>query len=144
MKFIVFILTVLICGSVLPVSAGNSVSADTPSSPGMADQSALDNKIPADSDMDAMIHLLKESGLDISYGDEGETIFSMVEKSLHQIIVSLSSGNVEGFMDIPLIREILDYFGLKAGDIVISPDDTSGRMEAIDMYERKYESKSGV
>lgn len=110
----------------------------------MADQSALDNKIPADSDMDAMIHLLKESGLDISYGDEGETIFSMVEKSLHQIIVSLSSGNVEGFMDIPLIREILDYFGLKAGDIVISPDDTSGRMEAIDMYERKYESKSGV
>lgn len=144
MKFIIRILIILLCASAVPVSALDSDPADIPSSPGMADQSALDNKTPADRDMDAMILLLQESGVDISYGDDGETIFSMVEKSLHQIIVSLSSGNMEGFMDIPLIRETLDYFGLSADDIVMSPNDANGRMQAIDMYERKYESKSGV
>ncbi len=143
MKFIVLILTILFCTSVLSVSAVESDPADASLSPDIADQSALDNKTPADRDMDAMIHLLEESGVDISYGEEGD-IFSMVDESLTRIITSLASGNVEGFMDIPLIRETLDYFGLSENEIVISPDETSARMQAIDMYERKYESKTGV
>lgn len=143
MKFIVLILTILFCTSVLSVSAVESDPADASLSPDIADQSALDNKTPADRDMDAMIHLLEESGVDISYGEEGD-IFSMVDESLTRIISSLASGNVEGFMDIPLIRETLDYFGLSENEIVISPDETSARMQAIDMYERKYESKTGV
>ena len=143
MKFIVLILTILFCTSVLSVSAVESDPADASLSPDIADQSALDNKTPADRDMDAMIHLLEESGVDISYGEEGD-IFSMVDESLTRIISSLASGNVEGFMDIPLIRETLDYFGLSANEIVISPDETSAGMQAIDMYERKYESKTGV
>ena len=143
MKFIVLILTILFCTSVLSVSAVESDPADASLSPDIADQSALDNKTPAYRDMDAMIHLLEESGVDISYGEEGD-IFSMVDESLTRIISSLASGNVEGFMDIPLIRETLDYFGLSENEIVISPDETSARMQAIDMYERKYESKTGV
>lgn len=143
MKFIVLILTILFCTSVLSVSAVESDPADASLSPNIADQSAVDNKTPADRDMDAMIHLLQESGVDISYGEEGD-IFSMVDESLTRIITSLASGNVEGFMDIPLIRETLDYFGLSENEIVISPDETSARMQAIDMYERKYESKTGV
>ena len=143
MKFIVLILTILFCTSVLSVSAVESDPADASLSPDIADQSALDNKTPADRDMDAMIHLLEESGVDISYGEEGD-IFSMVDESLTRIITSLASGNVEGFMDIPLIRETLDYFGLSENEIVISPDETSAGMQAIDMYERKYESKTGV
>ncbi len=143
MKFIVLILTILFCTSVLSVSAVESDPADASLSPDIADQSALDNKTPTDRDMDAMIHLLEESGVDISYGEEGD-IFSMVDESLTRIITSLASGNVEGFMDIPLIRETLDYFGLSENEIVISPDETSARMQAIDMYERKYESKTGV
>ena len=143
MKFIVLILTILFCTSVLSVSAVESDPADASLSPNIADQSAVDNKTPADRDMDAMIHLLEESGVDISYGEEGD-IFSMVDESLTRIITSLASGNVEGFMDIPLIRETLDYFGLSENEIVISPDETSARMQAIDMYERKYESKTGV
>lgn len=143
MKFIVLILTILFCTSVLSVSAVESDPADASLSPNIADQSAPDNKTPADRDMDAMIHLLQESGVDISYGEEGD-IFSMVDESLTRIITSLASGNVEGFMDIPLIRETLDYFGLSENEIVISPDETSARMQAIDMYERKYESKTGV
>ena len=143
MKFIVLILTILFCTSVLSVSAVESDPADASLSPDIADQSALDNKTPTDRDMDAMIHLLEESGVDISYGEEGD-IFSMVDESLTRIISSLASGNVEGFMDIPLIRETLDYFGLSENEIVISPDETSARMQAIDMYERKYESKTGV
>ncbi len=143
MKLIILILTILLSASVLSVSALDSDPADVSSSPNIANQSALENKTPADRDMDEMIHLLQESGVDISYGDEGD-IFSMVDESLTRIITSLASGNVEGFMDIPLIRETLDYFGLSADDIVISPYDTNGRMDAVDAYERKYESKTGV
>ena len=143
MKLIILILTILLCASVLPVSALDSDPADVSSSPNIANQSALENETLADRDMDAMIHLLQESGVDISYGDEGD-IFSMVDESLTRIITSLASGNVEGFMDIPLIRETLDYFGLSADDIVISPYDTNGRMDAVDAYERRYGSKTGV
>jgi len=143
MKIIILILTVLFCASVLPVSALDGDPADASSSPNIANQSALKNETLADRDMDAMIHLLQESGVDISYGDEGD-IFSMVDESLTRIITSLASGNVEGFMDIPLIRETLDYFGLSADDIVISPYDTNGRMDAVDAYERRYGSKTGV
>jgi len=125
MRFIILILTILFCASVLLVSA-------------------QENKTLADQDMDKIIHLLNESGLDISYGNDGETIFSMIDSSLTRIILSLSSGDLEGFMDIPLIRETLDYFGLCADEIVISPNESPGRMAAIEAYTRKYGSQTGV
>lgn len=90
-------------------------------------------------DMNTLIQFLDAIGFDISYGDNGGTIFSMVDESLTRIISSLSSGNVEGFMDIPLIKETLAYFDLSTEDIVMDPNMTPGRMEAIDSYNQRYE-----
>jgi len=89
-------------------------------------------------DMGILIGFLREFGVDISYGDDGGTIFSMVDASLTRIISSLASGNVEGFLEIPLIEETLSYVGLSAEDIVIRPNETPEGMEAVDSYRRTY------
>lgn len=94
----------------------------------------------AEQDMQMLVNLLGYLGIDISYGEDGGTIFSMVDASLTEIISSLSSGQVEGFMDIPLIRETLDYFGYSSEEIVMSPDSSSG-MEATLTYNQKYGNK---
>ncbi|HOJ96695.1 MAG TPA: hypothetical protein PK024_07680 [Methanospirillum sp.] len=142
MKCIILILITLFCVFVLPVSAIESKPTDTPF-PWKADQPALEDITPVNRDIISLISLLQEFGIDISYGEEGD-IFSMVDESLTRIIASLASGNVEGFMDIPLIRETLDYFGLSADEIVFSPNESPGRMEAIEAYTRKYGSRTGV
>lgn len=118
-----------------------SVSADDTQSPGidvhMREGVYLSNQTGAFGTMNSLIAFLENVGFDISYGEEGGTIFSMVDESLTRIISSLSSGNVEGFMDIPLIRETLTHFGLSADDIVIDPNDSPERMEAVDNFNRK-------
>jgi hypothetical protein len=63
----------------------------------------------------------------------------MVDISLTRIIDSLSSGDIEGFMDIPLIKETLAYFHINVDDIVLSPNETPKTMEAIDNYAKRYE-----
>ena len=88
--------------------------------------------------MNGLITLLQEMGLDISYGEDGGTVFSMVDQSLARIITDLSSGNAEGFMDIPLIQETLKYLGISPADIIINPDDVNGHMDAIERYNQKY------
>lgn len=78
--------------------------------------------------------LLQTLGLDISYGDEGKTLFSMIDYSLSKIIRDLSSGNASGVKDNPLINETFQYFGINESDIIINPEDVSGEMEATRSY----------
>lgn len=78
--------------------------------------------------------LLQTLGLDISYGDEGETLFSMIDYSLNKIIRDLSSGNASGMQDNPLINETFQYFSINESDIIIRPEDVSGDMEATRKY----------
>jgi len=49
-----------------------------------------------------LLSFLQTIGLDISYGHEGETVFSMIDYSLSKIIRDLSSGNASGIRDNPL------------------------------------------
>lgn len=88
-----------------------------------------------------LLTLLQDLGVDISYGDEGDTIFAMVDRSLTQIIEDLSSGQIEGFTQIPLINETLRFAGIEPAEIVISPDETPGRMAAVDAYASRYPSE---
>ncbi|MFH0967969.1 MAG: hypothetical protein V1862_09840 [Methanobacteriota archaeon] len=97
--------------------------------------------------MNSLITLLQEMGLDISYGQDGGTVFSMVDQSLTRIITDLSSGNTNGFMDIPLINETLNYLGISPDDIIVRPEDVSPSMAAIDRYNERYstvQNNSGV
>ena len=88
--------------------------------------------------MNGLINLLQDIGLDISYGDGNGTVFSMVDQSLTRIISDLSSGNTDGFMDIPLIKEILKYLGINPDSFIVHPEDVTSSMEAIDRYNQKY------
>lgn len=107
-----------------------------------ADESLQTHTLTGESgeNIDLLVSLLKQMGIDLSYGDEGDTIFSMVDTSLTRIISSLSSGNTEGFMEIPLIHETLASFGLTADDVVIDPSHSSGEMEATQSYQQNYET----
>lgn len=85
---------------------------------------------------------LKDVGIDLSYGEDGGTIFSMVDESLTRIITDLSSGNSEGFTNIPLINETLAYLHINPGDIVVDPEKAQGTMPALKSYESRYVNKS--
>lgn len=90
-----------------------------------ADNNLVSNTTLSDYESDEisiLLSLLQKIGFDFSYGNDGETIFSMVDKSLTQIISSLASGNVEGFMDIPIIKETLAFANMTVEDVVIDPD----------------------
>lgn len=91
--------------------------------------------------MNSLISLLKDMGVDISYGEDGGTIFSMVDQSLTRIITDLSSGNTEGFTGIPLIWETLTYLGISPDDIIVQPEDVPSSMAAIDRYNQRYSGK---
>ena len=82
----------------------------------------------------SLLSFLHNIGLDISYGDEGETVFSMIDYSLLKIIRDLSSGNASGIQDNPLINETFQYFDINESDIIIKPEDVSGDMEATRRY----------
>jgi len=98
----------------------------------------------SDDTINSLVNILQILGIDVSYGEDGETIFSMVKQSLHSIITSLSSGNTEGFLDIPLIQETLSYFGISPGDVVVNPENLTGEIEAVSYYNRKSEGADGV
>lgn len=84
-----------------------------------------------------IINILKKGGVDISYGEDGGTIFTMIDESLTEIIESLSTGKMEGFMDIALIQETMEYFGISPEEIVIDPTNYSGNMDFIHNYETR-------
>ena len=81
-----------------------------------------------------LLNFLQTIGLDISYGDEGGTVFSMIEYSLSKIIRDLSSGNASGIQDNPLINETFQFFAINESDIIINPEDVSGDMDATRRY----------
>lgn len=84
-----------------------------------------------------LTNLLKVIGLNISYGDSGDTIFSMVEKSLNTIISDLSSGDANGFTRVPLIQETFSYLGISQEEIVVNPENVSPTFEPIEAYNKK-------
>jgi hypothetical protein len=88
----------------------------------------------AEGHMNSLIGLLQETGLDISYGKDGETVFSMVDQSLTKVITDLSLGNTSGFFDVPLIQETWKYLGIKPGEIMIQPGDIRGQTRGSDRY----------
>lgn len=133
----IFSLIILIPLIIFTVSASTDDLQRPAIDVNMREGTFLNNQTGAFSTMNSLITLLENVGFDISYGEDGRTIFSMVDESLTRIISSLSSGNVEGFMDLPLIRETLTHFGLSADDIVIDPNDSPERMEAVDNFNRK-------
>jgi len=95
----------------------------------------------AQDDLFSMINFLTSIGLDISYGNEGETIFSMIDYSLSKIITDLSAGNVEGIKSNPLILETLQYVNISESEIILDPDNISGNLEAMNGY-YEYEMKN--
>lgn len=82
--------------------------------------------------------LLQKIGINISYGENGETVFSMVDKSLKSIINDLSSGNSQGFLTVPLINETLASLGISMDQVVISPEEVNDQMKAIEAYNETY------
>lgn len=89
-----------------------------------------------------LLVFLKDVGIDLSYGEDGGTIFSMVDESLTRVITDLSSGKSEGFLDIPLINETFAYLHINPGDIVVDPEKVEGTMPALRSYESQYGNKS--
>ena len=117
------------------VTLSDQVSGSSPDNNGYL-------KRGGETQVNGLIGLLQVMGLDISYGSNGETIFSMVDQSLTRIISDLSSGNTEGFTDIPLISETLTYLGIDPSDIIVNPDDTPPLTQAVDRFNAQYTAKS--
>lgn len=134
----------LICSFLMTPALADVITNDSQfqtSDPDIVDHDALD--LQGGDILPLLLTLLQELGVDISYGDEGDTIFAMVDRSLTKIIEDLSSGQIEGFTQIPLINETLRFAGIEPDEIIISPDETSGRMAAIDAYASRYPSDAG-
>lgn len=93
-----------------------------------------------------LVSLLSLFGVDISYGEEGETIFSMIETSLAQIIEDLSSGNPEGMRNNTLIRETLDYLGTNPDSVILDPREVSGGLAVSGKFDEGYKqgNESGI
>ena len=89
-------------------------------------------------EMNGMISLLRELGLDISYGNDNGTIFSMLDDSLTRIITDLSSGNSDNFLEVPLINETMRYFGISPDEIILHPEDAPDSLEAVDRYNQRF------
>ena len=134
-------LLVLLTLGILHISGLCTAETDNPEYPDYSPKQIGDyhDMSNASADIDALISLLQVIGLDISYGDDGGTIFSMVSESLHRIISDLASGNSERFADVPLIRETFQYMGLDAEDLIVSPHNVSGEMEALERYCKTHE-----
>jgi len=134
-----FLLLLLTLGSLAVMAQGSSADGDlqianvSGSGPG---------DLEGDELVGSLIHLLGEMGLDLSYGEGGETIFSMVDASLTTIISDLSSGNTEGFTSIPLINETLTYLHITPADIIVNPEDVPGTMSAIESYNSRYDDNN--
>ncbi len=92
--------------------------------------------------LNTLLLLVHDLGLNDSYGSEGGTVFSMVDESLTQIINELSAGDSEGFVNIPLIRETFEYLNLSPADVTVNYDDVDGSLAAIDTYSSRYEHHS--
>ncbi|WP_319578975.1 hypothetical protein [uncultured Methanospirillum sp.] len=125
------ILFLIAVGSLTGIPSGSSATTDLQitngSGSGFGD-------LKEDGLVGTLILFLGEAGLDLSYGENNETIFTMVDTSLTTIISDLSSGNTEGFTNIPLINETLAYLDITPADIVVNPEDVEGTMPAIDTY----------
>ena len=130
-QFAMLFLFFLVIGSLVGMPPGNFAVAElqiaNSSGSGFGD-------LKEDGFVGTLLSFLEGMGLDISYGDNNETIFSMVDTSLTTIISDLSSGNTEGFTNIPLINETLAYLHISHADIIVNPEEVTGTMPAIDSY----------
>ena len=88
----------------------------------------------ASDDFFSLINFLTGLGLDISYGSDGDTIFSMIDYSLSKVITDLTSGNVEGIKSNPLILETFHYVNISESDLILNPDNVTGKLEALEGY----------
>nr|WP_319539652.1 hypothetical protein [uncultured Methanospirillum sp.] len=127
----ILILFLIAVGSIAGITPGSSAATDLQITNGSVSGFS---DLKEDGLVGTLILLLGEAGLDLSYGENNETIFTMVDTSLTTIISDLSSGNTEGFMNIPLINETLAYLEITPADIIVNPDDVQGTMPAIDTY----------
>lgn len=144
-KVVILIFVVCFVLISMEIAAGNSVDSipGGQENPGVLrnDSSPIGNgfiKGEGAAQMNSLISLLQDMGLDISYGNDGGTVFSMVDQSLTRIITDLSSGNTHGFIDIPLIRETMNYLGMSPEDVIVNPENVSSSMKAIDRYNQEY------
>jgi len=132
-------LFLLASGSLVGMQPGNFADADlqiaNSSGSGFGD-------VKEDGFVGTLLSFLEGMGLDLSYGENNETIFSMVDTSLTTIISDLSSGNTEGFTNIPLINETLAYLHITPADIIVNPEDVTGTMPAIDSYNARTDSNN--
>jgi hypothetical protein len=92
-------------------------------------------------DLSLLITLLKKIGIDLSYGEDGASIFSMVDLSLNQVIGDLSSGNPQGVMNNPLVCETMKEFGVNMDEIILDPQKFNGTLKAIEGYDDQYAIK---
>ncbi len=79
--------------------------------------------------------LISMLGIDISYGTEGETVFSMVNSSLIQIVDDIASGNPEGMNENLLIREFFRYLGIDSSSFSVDPEDGTLPLRAVKRFE---------
>ena len=88
----------------------------------------------ARNDLFSLINFLTGLGLDASYGNNGDTIFSMIGYSLSKVITVLATGNVAGIESNPLILETFHYVNISESDIILNTDNVSGNLNALDGY----------
>ena len=86
-------------------------------------------------DLSLLINLLKKIGVDLSYSEDGGSLFSMIDSSLNQIILDLSSGNPQGIMSNPLIGETMNEIGVNLDEVIVNPDNFNSTLKAIEGYE---------
>lgn len=133
---LIFLFTIIVW-SLFGVTPGSYVSADP-----FVNYSGNSDLGEENGFVNTLLLLLKDVGVDLSYGEDGETVFSMVNTSLTRIITDLSSGNTEGFTDIPLINETLSYLHIAPEDIIVDPEEVQDTMPALDSYSSQYNNNN--
>ncbi len=124
------LVTLLLC----PVSGRGDEGGDHPS-PGPAPDTGNISPAPgAGDDIRMLFAIISWLGIDISYGTEGDTVFSMVNASLFQVVDDLSSGNPDGMYTNPLIREFMRYLGIDPSSFAVHPGNETPSMRAVDRF----------
>ena len=88
-----------------------------------------------------LLDLISMIGIDISYGTEGETIFSMVNSSLFQMVDDIASGNPEGMNKNLLIMEFFRYLGLNSSSFFVDYTNETLPLHAVKRFEDTYSSE---
>jgi len=128
---LITLLSLLICCT---IGYGEETILQPPSDVAPGCENISDNP-EAGGEIKVLLDFISLIGIDISYGTDGETIFSMVNSSLIQMVDDIASGNAEGMNDNLLIREFFHYLGVNPSSFSMDIENETPSLRAVKRFE---------